>query len=111
MIETWGKEPSKGGDEEEPSSVPTKVPSIEQACIHNWNGYCAFLLSEYLDPETRQACRLCPQWATGRAEWKEKLKVPYDRGVARYWDLVRLNPSLAKMYRLKPLKTRSTGIQ
>lgn len=80
------------------------MPSVEQACSHNWNGYCAFLLPDFLDPETRQACRLCPQWATGRADWKERLKVPYDRGVAKFLDLIRLNPSLAKMYGLKPLK-------
>ena len=103
MIETWDESPEKPGVEPNRSQ-----PSIEAACIHHIGGYCAFLLSEYLDPETRHACRLCPQWASGRNEWKERLKVPYERGVADFWDLIRLNPSLAKMYGLKPLK-KATG--
>ncbi len=77
--------------------------STEAACIHHVDGYCAFLLSEYLDPETRTRCVLCPQWASGKEEWKTKLRVPYAQGVARYEDLLRANPSLAKMYGLKPL--------
>ena len=35
---------------------------------------------------------------------KEKLKVPYARGVADYWDLIRRHPILARMFGLKPLK-------
>ena len=100
MIETWGDDPP-----EKPEVDPDPFQqSVEAACSHNWDGDCAFFLPEWLDPETRQPCRLCPQWATGKNEWKERLKVPYERGVADFWDLIRLNPSLAKMYGLKPLK-------
>lgn len=91
QIETW---------------MEAETSSTEAACIHNRDGDCAFLLSEYLDPETRQPCHICWNWATGKAEWKEKLKVPYEQGVARFMDLVRLNPSLAKMFGLKPLRKR-----
>ncbi len=77
--------------------------STEAACSHNWDGYCAFFLPDWLDPETRQPCVLCPQWASGKEEWKTLLKVSYSQGVAKHQDLLRLNPSLATEYGLKPL--------
>lgn len=79
-----------------------ETSSIESTCFHNKDGYCMFLLSEYLDPETRQPCELCWNWKSARPDMKTKLRVK--RPLADYWDLVRRNPSVAKMFDLKPLK-------